>query len=269
MRAVGRYVGLWLAFARFGLTRELSFRGNFLVKVVVEALWLGILLVFYDTVFAQTSVVAEWTRDEYLFFLGCHYALGGLIETLFLGNCGEFADLVRTGDLDFYLLRPVDEQFLVTGRDVDWATAPNVLLGAGVMSFALWDMGWRFDTLQVSLFLAMFACGTALAYSFLVLLTSSSVWMTRNQSLYEVWWLFTTLMRYPREIFAGPWAYPVGWFFTFVVPVIVVTNVPARAMVKALAPSVVAYTLVATVALLFISRKVFRLALQRYRSASS
>jgi len=264
-----RYLRLWLAFARFGLTRELAFRGNFLVKVTVEALWLGILLIFYDTVFAQTSIVADWSWEQYLFFLGCHYALGGMIETLFLGNCGEFAELVRTGDLDFYLLRPVDEQFLVTIRDVDWTTAPNVILGAGIMGLALWQMDWTLNLGQIAIFLLMFACGLGLAYSFLLLLTSSSVWMVRNQSLYELWWLFSTLMRYPREIFARPWAYPVGVFFTFVVPVILVTNVPARAMVKVLDLPVALYTVLATVLLLFLSRKVFRLALRRYRSASS
>ena len=35
--------------------RELAFRGNFLVKVSVEVLWLAILLAFYRTVFARTS----------------------------------------------------------------------------------------------------------------------------------------------------------------------------------------------------------------------
>ena len=30
----------------------------------------------------------------------------------------------------------------------------------------------------------MFACGVAMAYSFLLMLTSTSVWLVRNQSLY-------------------------------------------------------------------------------------
>jgi ABC-2 type transport system permease protein len=33
---------------------------------------------------------------------------------LFLDNCNEFAELVRTGDLDGLLLKPIDEQFLIT-----------------------------------------------------------------------------------------------------------------------------------------------------------
>jgi ABC-2 type transport system permease protein len=272
-RSPGRYLRLWLAFARFGLIREMAFRGNFVVKVFVELLWLGLLLIFYDTVFAQTSVVATWTRAEYMFFVGCYFMLEGLIETFVMSNCGEFAGLIRSGDLDFYLLVPIDEQFLVSLREVDWTTLPNVLIGLGIMGFSLRDLGWSFDALQALAFLSLFLCGAAMAYSFLLMLAASSVWLMRNQSLYELWWLFTTLMRYPREIFTHSWAAPLGFFFTFVIPVLLVVNVPARVMVKPFEGGMVyltaALTVAVTAALLAVSRVVFRFALRRYRSASS
>jgi ABC-2 type transport system permease protein len=269
MPQLTRYLRLWSALARFSLVRELAFRTNFLVKIFVEMLWLGILIAFYETIFAKTSMIADWDRYEYLFFLGFYFALGGLLETLFLENCNSFADLVRTGDLDFYLLKPMDEQFLVSCRTVDWSCAPNVLMGAGVMLAALLLGGWQLDLARLGLFLVMLACGTALAYGFLLLLTSASVWFMRNQSLYEMWWLFTTLMRYPREIFRGSWAAPVGWFFSFAIPIMLVTNVPARVMMRAIEPAMVAYTAAATALVLWVSRRFFKFALLRYRSASS
>jgi ABC-2 type transport system permease protein len=269
MRAAARYLRLWTALGRYGLARELAFRGNFLAKVLVEVLWLGILLIFYRTVFAQTSVVADWSEAEYLFFVGCFFALEGLMETLFLENCNAFSDLIRTGDLDFYLLKPIDEQFLITCRNIDWSTAPNILMGSAVMVIALGQMGWVFDPGRFGLFLVLFGCGTAMAYSFMLLLTSTSVWLIRNQSLYEMWWLLTSLMRYPKEIFAGTWADPIGWFFTFVIPVLLVINVPATVMVKVFDPAIVGFAVLVTVLLLVASRKVFRFALRRYRSASS
>jgi ABC-2 type transport system permease protein len=247
----------------------MSFRGNFLVKVAVELLWLGILLIFYRTVFAKTDVVAGWTEHEYLFFVGCYFALESLIETFFLSNCGEFADLIRTGDLDLYLLKPIDEQFLISCQSIDWSTAPSLLMGVGLMTNALVQMGWTPDLTQILGFLALFACGLAMAYSFLLLLTSTSMWFMRNQSLFELWWLVMSLMRYPKEIFAGPLGAPLGWFFTFVVPIMLVINVPARVMVKGTEPTLVAVALAATIALLIASRWAFRSALRRYRSASS
>lgn len=270
MQAVGRYLRLYAAMARYGLLRELTFRSNFLIKVIVEILWLGILLIFYDTVFRQTTHVEGWSQTEYLFFIGCYFAMAGTIETLFLENCNNFADLVRSGDLDFYLIKPIDEQFLITCRNIDWSTGANALMGVGVMVFALWQLNWQFDALKVLLFALMFVCGTVLAYGMLVALTAASVWFMRNQSLFEMWWLFSTLMRYPREIFlARSWAAPAAWFFSFVVPIMLVTNVPARIMVKSLDPSFVVITIVASVVVFYASRRFFQYALTRYRSASS
>jgi ABC-2 type transport system permease protein len=271
MQVAVRYFRLLFALARYGIARELAFRSNFVVKISVEVLWLCILLAFYKTIFAKTSVVANWTEAEYLFFIGCYFAMEGFIETFFLENCNEFADLVRTGDLDFYLLKPIDEQFLVTCRKIDWSTAPNFVMGAAVMGLSLWQMpDWAFDWRRAAMFVVMFGCGLAIAYSFLLLLTSTSMWFMRNQSLFEMWWLFTSLMRYPKEIFNNTWASPLGWFLTFVIPILLVVNVPARVMVRAIEePWVVGFTLLMTVILLWVSRRFFKYALRLYRSASS
>jgi ABC-2 type transport system permease protein len=138
------------------------------------------------------------------------------------------------------------------------------------MIVALAMTGWSFDPLRLFLFLVLFACGCALAYSILLMLSCTAVWLVRNQNLMEMWWLFTTLMRYPRAIYDGPWAKPFGMFFTFVVPVLLVVNVPAETMVKATFDlRFIAWTMVSAVAMLVLSRRFFRRALQSYRSASS
>src|ERR1700733_2011949 len=177
---LGRYFRLMGSLARYTLTRELAFRGNFLVKVSVEVLWLAILVAFFRVVFARTSMIAGWSEPQYFFFVGCFFAMNGLIEMLFLDNCNEFAELVRTGDLDGLLLKPIDEQFLITCRRIDWGTAPNILMGTIVMVISLMLMHWQLDFLRVLTFAITFTSGTAIAYSFMLLLTSISVWMVRT-----------------------------------------------------------------------------------------
>jgi ABC-2 type transport system permease protein len=265
-----RYVRLLLAFAKFDLAGEMAFRINFLVKLVVEALWLAILILFYNLIFARTKDVAGWDHSQYLFFVGCHYALAGVIETFFLSNCTGYADLIRSGDLDLYLVKPIDEQFLISCRHVDWSAMPNILQGAGVMIWALVAMDWEFTLARVVLFLIVFLAGVALSYSFLLMLCSLSVWLVRNQSLLESWWLFTSLMRYPRDVFTvTSWGSPLGWFFTFVVPILLVVNVPADTMVRAFEPGFITGVVLAAIVMLFLSRAFFRKSLLAYRSASS
>jgi ABC-2 type transport system permease protein len=270
MSGLMRYLRLVGAFARFGLLNELAFRANFVVKMSVELIWLSLLLIFYNTVFRQTNHIADWNQAEFLIFLGCYYALEGFIETFFLENCNEFSELVRSGNLDLYLLKPIDEQFLVTCRKIDWSTVPNIIIGVCVMGYGLSQLeDWSFNPGWMLLFIGLFACGVAMAYSFLVILMATAVWLVRNQSLMELWWLFTTLMRYPREIYVGRVADPLRIFFSFVVPILLVVHVPARTLLQVFDARFLGVMVLATGVLLWLSRVFFRRALRSYRSASS
>lgn len=264
-----RYLRLLGAFARYCLTNELAFRGNFIAKIVVEVLWLGILLVFYDVIFSGGGTVADWTRAEYLIFVGCYYALEGVTETFFLTNCSEFSDLIRTGNLDLYLLKPIDEQFLVSCRFIDWSTVHKVPTGFAIIAWGLTAMQWTWDPVAAIAFVSMFLCAISMSYSFLLMLTCVGVWLVRNQSLMELWWLVTSLMRYPKEIYEDSWAWFIGRFFTYVLPLLLVINMPARTLAKALEPELIAITFIGTVVLIVVSRSFFLFALRRYRSASS
>jgi ABC-2 type transport system permease protein len=270
LHPLARYFRIYLALVRSSLSAELSYRGNFLAKLVVEVLWLAVVLLFFRELYARTDSIAGWDRYQFLFFLGCHLALSGVMETFFLDNCVEFAELVRSGDLDFALLKPIDEQFLLGSRKMGWSAAPNILHGSIIMAAALAWQGWVFDPLALVIFLLLFACGVALTGSFLLLLASTSVWFVRNQHLVELWWLFTTLMRYPRQIFDRVWwAEPLGRLFTLIIPVLLVVSVPAETLVRRIEPWTVLWMLLLTVVFVVASRRFFYRALRSYRSASS
>src|SRR5262249_54959065 len=120
-------------------------------------------------------------------------------------------------------------------------------------------------------FAGLFLGGVALAYSFLLMLTSSSVWLTRNQSLMELWWLATTVMRYPREVYDNyVWATVLRKLFWYGLPMLLVVNVPASVVVRRFFNlENVALMAVGVVAMLGVSRWFFFRALRSYRSASS
>jgi ABC-2 type transport system permease protein len=74
------------------------------------------------------------------------------------------------------------------------------------------------------------------------------------------------------EIYRGASGTPLRLVFTFVVPILVVVNVPARLLAKPLDPDnwwLAAFGLVATAGSVLGSRAIFNRALTSYRSASS
>jgi ABC-2 type transport system permease protein len=98
------------------------------------------------------------------------------------------------------------------------------------------------------------------------------VWLGRNQTLYDFWFYITNFSRYPLEIYAGPLGSPLRIAFTFLIPVLVVVNVPARLMAQPMQADywyLALFALLATASCLAGSRWMFLRSLEAYRSASS
>ncbi len=182
------------------------------------------------------------------------------------------ASLVRTGDLDFALLKPIDTQMLVSLAKTDWSGLSNFVFAGCLLTYALVKMDYTPGIEQVILYPFYILSGVAILYSLTIILASTSVWLGRNQTITDYWFYITNFSRYPLEIYAGPFGTPLQVFFTFFVPVLVVVNVPARMLARPLTTGdwrLAGFALVATALMFGAARWVFQRALASYRSASS
>lgn len=283
MASTGRplYGKVFLIFVRNSLVRALLFRVNFLIECVSSTSWIIMNIGFYVLIFQQTSQIGAntgWGKFEFFVFLATTMFVNSLVQAFFMPNVQEFSEMIRTGNLDFALLKPIDTQFLVSLRRIEWSALANFGVGIALLVFSLWKLTTRaVDPLQLSpsvFFLYPFyiLCGIAILYSLMISLASTSIWLGRNQSLYDFWFYITNFSRYPMEIYNGNIGTPLRWFFTFIIPVLIVVNVPARFIVKPLTGELwplAGFAIVATIASLWASRAVFKSALRSYRSASS
>ena len=68
-----------------------------------------------------------WTIYPYFVFLATGQFVSSLVEAFFMPNTEEFSELVRTGDLDFALLKPIDTQFLDFAGEIRLVGAVRIL----------------------------------------------------------------------------------------------------------------------------------------------
>src|SRR5437899_9420141 len=87
------YLRLYWMCASTCLIRELTFRGNFLVRCGTHIIWIALQLVFFQVIFLHTERIGTWDRFNYLFFLGTFLTLNGIVNCLFIGNCTQFSEL--------------------------------------------------------------------------------------------------------------------------------------------------------------------------------
>ncbi len=258
--------------ARFwknSLIREMTFRGHFVVNAVSELLWVVLLLIFVKVIFSKTPDIRGWNEHQYLFLMGTHLLVSSLFEAFFLGNLWRIGGLVRTGDLDFVLMRPASAQFLLSFERVDFAALANVPVGAALCVGAVVAQATTITSARVVLFLALIGVGVLILYSLLFMFAVTSIWLIRQTGIDHLWFYTVSLSRYPAEIYRR-FAGGTLWFgLVFVAPVLMVTNLPANVMVRSFEPFMVGYVVASSFVLLGLSTVVFRVALRWYRSASS
>jgi ABC-2 type transport system permease protein len=272
------YLKVFLIFARNSLVRDMTFRANFIIDTISSIAWMAMNLAFYVLIFQYTPMIGAdsgWGKYEFFLFLSTTLVVNSIVQALFMTNADEFSELIRTGSLDFALLKPIDTQFLVSLQRIDWSSLGNLVFGLVLIVYASLKLEQAPGPLEIGLFLAYVVCGVAILYSLMMSLAASSVWLGRNQTLYDFWFYITNFSRYPREIYRGKYGDPLRWFFTFIIPVLLVINVPARFLVRSLRPQTAqdwllpGFALVAAVGSLAAARWIFNRALVSYRSASS
>ncbi len=267
-----KYLRVFLTFARNSLVRAMTFRTNFLLECITSLSWVGMNLSFYLLVFQYTKSVGGWGQYQYFVFLATLQLINSIVEALFMPNAEEFSELVRTGELDFALLKPIDTQFLISLAKIDWSSLANFLFAIGLLAFSLFKLNVFPGFAAVLLYPLYIVSGVVILYSLTITLAASTVWLGRNQSIYDFWFYITNFSRYPMEIYRGPIGGALGWLFTFLIPVLVVVNVPARLLAKPLEANqwpLALFALAATVLSFAGSRWLFLRALNGYRSASS
>ncbi|MEM9186411.1 MAG: ABC-2 family transporter protein [Planctomycetota bacterium] len=271
---VPRYARLLYTFARNSLIRDMTFRSNFIIEVLSSMSWMVMNLGFYTLIFQYTGNIAEWQQHQFFVFIATTMFINSLVQAMFMPNMQELSELVRTGGLDFALLKPIDTQFLISLRKISWSSLGNFGVACLLLAYSLSRLEGQGPSLWAAVLYPLYVVsGVLILYSVMVSLAATSIWLGRNQSLYDFWFYITNFSRYPMEIYGGSFlGEALRGVFTFVIPILVVINVPARIMAKPLSPEhagLVVFAAAATAASLYGSRWVFRQALESYRSASS
>ena len=134
------YGRVFLTFARNSLVRDMTFRSNFIIETISSLSWMFMNLGFYLLIFSYTNVIGVatgWTQYQFFVFFATVAIVNSLVQTFFMPNAQEFSEMIRTGNLDFALLKPIDTQFLISLQKVNWSGLGNTGFALLLLGFSL------------------------------------------------------------------------------------------------------------------------------------
>ncbi|MEY2525325.1 MAG: viologen exporter family transport system permease protein [Verrucomicrobiota bacterium] len=264
---VRRYIEIYSIMLRNSLIRELSFKANFLLWMVVEVLWFCGQIVFFSIIFGQVDRIGDWSKWEVVLLVGTHQIIAQLFQAFFFVNVASVPELVRTGKLDSLLVLPIDSQFAVSTKQFGLDSVINAGLGAVVVCVSLARLGTVPSPMSILLYLVALMFGVAVHYSIMLSLAAVSFWIVRAQGLVYGYFNFLNIARYPDVIYPRLFRLVFGW----IIPVVIIANIPARLLIKSLGQPtwLMFHLVVASTVVFWLSRVFWRFALRHYSSASS
>lgn len=261
-----RYAGIYAALWKNSVTRETMFKGNFLLWIVVEVIWFALQLAFIGVIYLHTDSIGSWTKWQVVLLVGASHFIQQIYQAFFLVNCVNLSELVRQGKLDFLLMLPVNTRFVVSLRQVDLGGFVNAVSAAAVMIYAARQLSLEPSAAQLAGFLALCVVGIHIHYCLMFMLATVSFWTVRAQGIVYGYYNLFNIARMPDEAFGGVFRA----VFTFVLPVLLVSNVPVRLLTATLDSHLWLVLLLGmAVVCAGVSEWVWRISLRRYTSASS
>ena len=265
MQSISRYFMIWLASARYSLVRATMFRGDLFIWSTVELLWISVNVVVIAVIYSHTRTVAGWSQYEMLLLVGTSMLIQRFLMGFFWSGIFEMGRNVRSGLFDFTLAQPGDPLFMASTRKLELDGLLNSVVAGGLVAYSAWKLGLHPGAGALLLYGCMVACGVVIHYSALVMAMSLAFWITSSQGVEGSYFSLMEFSRLPREAFKGL----ASTIFVWVLPVVIVSNGPARELLHGFQPSWAAGLSAANAAWFVLAVIVFRRGLRRYTSASS
>jgi len=260
-----RYAGIWLAQIRYSTVREMMFKANFILWIIVELCWFAMNLCFIQFLYLQVNSIAGWSKWEMVLLVGTNFLVQQIFQTFLMINLTKLPELIRSGRLDFFLAQPAPLQFIVSTRGFEPGSVITSFFALFLCGIAIAHVQLDWSGIGLLMFPCLIVCGVLIHYALLLMLMSLAFWMTRAQGFINAYYNVFQIARLPREAFHGA----ARIIFTWTVPLLLIANVPARTLLHGLNIGDLVGMVGATAAFLTVSTVIFQAGLRRYGSASS
>ena len=260
-----RYLRLYAHFIRFSFSKAMEFRVDFFFRVGMDVFWYAIHLAFFTVLFAHIGLLGGWTFDQVLVFAAAMFFVDAVQMTVFSNNMWWLPFLVNRGDVDYYLVRPVNTLFFLSLREFAANSFLNLLLAMGILVWAVARYPDPVSAGRVALFVGLLLAGAVLHYVMTMIFIIPVFWLQSRTGLREVGWNVSRFGSRPHTIFTG-WMRRI---IMSVLPFAVVASVPCVALFEGPSAAFLLHTAAVVAGAFAVMLALWHAALKSYTSASS
>ena len=260
-----RYSKLILKFIQLSAVEIVEYRSHFLFTLVGDLINSFIPILFFGIVYSKVSSIMGWGLGEMYLLIATGLFLEAEEWFFYKGNLLYLPDMIKNGELDFRMIRPIDLQFLISFYNFGLIAIGPVIPGLYLAIKGIGMMGLDHTAWRLVIYLTLLILGFVVHYCLILMMVSFSFFTVSLSNISKLDGKLKDLALNPIDIFPKR----LKLAFMSFIPLAIFGSVPVMGFRS---DSQWIYILLSTIIMIIfltLSRKFFYFALRHYSSASS
>lgn len=261
-----RYLKLYKIFMVQYLKRLMEYRVDFLTGASSFFINQITSIVFISIIFSQIPSLDGYLYDEIIFIYGFSLIPKGL-DHLFTDNLWSVAwFIVRKGDFDKYLTRPISPLFHIIMEKIQFDALGEFVMGVILMVYASIKLSVSYTFINIVLIIVAVIFGALIFTAIKIACSAIAFWIKQSGSILQIFYMTSDFARYPVTIYNQV----IKNIITYIIPFAFTAYYPASYILRDGNPIYcIGGTVAMSIILLIISGFIWKKGISAYESAGS
>ncbi|HER5554953.1 TPA: ABC-2 family transporter protein [Streptococcus pyogenes] len=207
-----KYLILHKIFIKQYIKQILEYKADFIIGLSGVLISQYFTLVFLSIIFSKIPKLVGWSFYEIMFIYGFSLLPKGIDHLLFDNLWALGQRLIRKGEFDKYLLRPISPLFHVMVETFQVDALGEIIFALILLFYTLPYMDWTFPRIMILIMSIFFA--TLIYTSIKVIAASISFWSKQSGGLLYIFYMFNDFAKYPVTIYNST----IRWVISYILP---------------------------------------------------
>jgi ABC-2 type transport system permease protein len=257
------FYSVYKEFISTSFTEATSYRVNFILLILMDLFFYFSVLATVSFIYDHVETIGPWNRNQLMFFMAFMLAIDHLHMTLISESFWVLSSKIKTGELDYDLLKPINTIFNVFFRHVRPSSLCNIFVTTSLVIY----YGRKVPLSLVDWFMVPFLIllGFTLLALIEIIIATSMFWVTEGLGINFLRMQTQQLSRWPDFVYQSM----ARKVLTVAFPLLLIGSAPVHFIFDHSRYLPLGGMIVAIFACLLLLKWLWRQGLQRYDSASS
>ena len=211
---MGRYASLYGDFFRMYLKFLLEYRGSFLTYVTAVVIVQGASLATIGVVMSQVPSLNGWSLPEVLLIYGL-LIFSRSCTQIFTENIWNLGFMIREGEFDRYLVRPINPLFQVLSNMLSFEGLVNFVLGLALIFTTGRTLGIFASPFNIVYLVVAILSGSVIFFAINLITATTAFWIIESIPVSAAVFENYLFAHYPLNIFPRAIQFLLTWIIPY------------------------------------------------------